>query len=134
MERILIGYYIGNNVQLDIRHKKLSSIDTKRTWVLRDTMLRLFLYLLENANGKIVTTDQILYDVWDLYDLKSSSQRLWQVMQALKFRLATLGVPHDFVMRIETFEVKGYSLNAELIRPFYFYKEAVANQGKSGVP
>lgn len=121
MKRILIGYYIGNSVQLDIQHKKLSSFDNKKAYVLRPTMMRLFLYLLENAAGKIVTTDNILHDVWDLHSLKSSSQRLWQVMQALKFRLAALGVPHDFIMRVETTEVKGFTLNAELIRPFYFY-------------
>ncbi len=126
-KRILIGYYIGNSVQLDIAHKKLSSLDSKsrqlRSYVLRDTMMRLFLYLLENANGKIVTNEQILYNVWDLHGLRSSSQRLWQVMQALKFRLAALGVEHDFIMRIETFEVKGHLLKQDMIRPFYFYEE-----------
>lgn len=121
MKRILIGYYIGNNVQLDIQHKKLSSFDTKQGYALRPTMLRLFLYLLENASGKIVATERILHDVWDLHGLRSSNQRLWQVMQALKFRLAALGVQHDFIMRVETIEVKGFSVNADLIRPFYFY-------------
>ncbi|WP_227317616.1 winged helix-turn-helix domain-containing protein [Cedecea davisae] len=127
MERILIGYYIANNVQLEIAGRKLSSFDSKsrqlNCFVLRETMLRLFLFLLENANGKIVSNEKILYEVWDLHGLKSSSQRLWQVMQALKYRLATLGVQHDFIMRIETSEVKGYSLKNEMIRPFYFYAE-----------
>ncbi|WP_034947287.1 hypothetical protein [Erwinia oleae] len=124
MEKVLIGYYIGNNVQLDISCKKLISFDAKkravRYYVLRETMLRLFLYLLQNANGKIITSEELLYNVWDLHGLKSSSQRLWQVMQALKFRLASLGVDHDFIMRIETFEMKGHILKPDMIRPYYF--------------
>lgn len=131
MERTLIGYYIGNNVQFEVMHKNIISFDAKKrvlkTYIFRDTMMRLFLYLLENANGKIVTNDEILYNVWDLHGLKSSSQRLWQVMQALKFRLVALGVPHDFIMRIETIELKGYKLKNDIIRPYYFYDETACH-------
>ena len=45
-------------------------------FILRDTMMRLFLYLLQNACDRIVTNEEILYHVWDLHGLKSSSQRL----------------------------------------------------------
>ncbi|MBK4716274.1 MULTISPECIES: winged helix-turn-helix domain-containing protein [Tenebrionibacter/Tenebrionicola group] len=131
MEKILAGYYIGDNVQLDLAHRKLSSLDSKsrqlNSFVFRETMLRLFLYLLNHANGKIVSNEQLLYHVWDLHGLKSSSQRLWQVMQALKLRLAILGVEHDFIMRIETIQVKGYSLKPGMARPFYFYNEENVN-------
>ncbi|HEY1843229.1 MAG TPA: hypothetical protein VGH05_00020 [Buttiauxella sp.] len=127
MERILIGYYLGSSVRFEIIHRKVSSFDSKGrpcySYVLRDTMMRLFLYLLEYANGKIVTNEQILFNVWDSHGLKSSNQRMWQVMQALNFRLAKLGVPHDFIMRIETMDKKGYTLKQDIIRPFYFYKD-----------
>ncbi|NUU68982.1 hypothetical protein HQN64_23180 [Enterobacteriaceae bacterium BIT-l23] len=127
MGRELIGYYIGNNVQLEIAHRKISNFDSKsrpgNSFILRETMMRLFLYLLEYGNEKIATNEQILYHVWDLHGLKSSNQRLWQVIQALKLRLVALGVQHDFIMRIETFGVKGYTLKSELIRPFYFYHD-----------
>ncbi len=133
MERVLVGYYIGSNVQLEIAQRRLSNFDSKsrkiRCYILRETMMRLFLFLLENANGKIVTNEQIMYNVWDLHGLKSPSQRLWQVMQALKLRLATLGVEHDFIMRVETFEVKGHCLKREMIKPFYFYIEKKASDG-----
>lgn len=125
MERILAGYYIGDNVKLEVASRKISGFDSRNkqfnSFILRDTMLRLFMYMLENGNGRIITNEQLLINVWDLHGLKSSGPRLWQVMQGLKFRLAALGVPHDFIMKIETFEVKGYSLKSELIRPFYFY-------------
>lgn len=127
MKKVLAGYYIGSNVQLEIAHKKLSSLDSKSrqlsSFIFRDTMLRLFLYLLKNADGQIVSNEQILYHVWDLHGLKSSNQRLWQVMQALKFRLSAFGIEHDFIMRIEASQVKGYSLKPGIVRPFYFYNE-----------
>ena len=45
------------------------------------------------------------------------------VMQTLRFRLAMLGVPHDFIMRIKTSEVKGYSIKKNMVRPLYLLTE-----------
>ncbi|QIU88429.1 winged helix-turn-helix domain-containing protein [Yokenella regensburgei] len=129
MEKVLVGYYIDSHVHFELQHKKIIRFDSKgkqlRCFVLRETMMRLFIYLLENASDNIVTNEQILYNVWDIYGLKSSSQRLWQVMQALKYRLAVLNVPHDFIMRVDTFEVKGYCLKKDMIRPLYFFTSDV---------
>ncbi|MDU4290510.1 hypothetical protein [Mixta calida] len=127
MERELVGYYIGENIQLDIAYRKVAKYDPfgrpQNFFILRDTMMRLFLYLLQNACDRIVTNEEILYHVWDLHGLKSSSQRLCQVMQTLRFRLAMLGVPHDFIMRIKTSEVKGYSIKKNMVRPLFLLTE-----------
>ncbi|MCT4703346.1 hypothetical protein MUA02_15945 [Enterobacteriaceae bacterium H20N1] len=124
MGKELAGYYIGENIHFELARKKLTKLDDSgrplNSFTFRDTMLRLFLYLLENANGNIVTNEQILFDVWDSYGLRSSSQRLWQVMQSLKFRLVMLGGPHDLILRIETFDSKGYTLKKGIVRPLYF--------------
>jgi DNA-binding winged helix-turn-helix (wHTH) protein len=124
MGKELAGYYIGDNIHFELARKKLIKLDGNgrpvHSFTFRDTMLRLFLYLLEHADGDIVTNEQILFEVWDAYGLKSSSQRLWQVMQSLKFRLVMLGGPHDLIMRIETFDSKGYTLKKGIVRPFYF--------------
>lgn len=124
MERVLAGYYIGRDIRFELEHRKLSSITFKgQEYILRDTMMRLFVYLLKNANGKIVCNEDILFHVWDQHSLKSSSQRLWQVMQQLKIKLIALGAPHDFIMRVEGFNGKGYTLKSEIIRPYYFICE-----------
>lgn len=127
MEKELVGYYIGDNFQFDIMHKKFTSYDSKgrpqNFFVMRETMMRLFLYLLQNACDRIVTNEEILYNVWDLHGLRSSSQRLWQVMQSLRFKLAMLGVSHDFIMRIETIEVKGFSIKKGSVRPLFLLRE-----------
>lgn len=129
MKKELVGYYIGENFQFDIMHKKVTSYDCKGTpqkfFVMRETMMRLFVYLLQNACDRIVTTEEILYNVWDLHGLKSSSQRLWQVMQSLRFKLAMLGVSHDFIMRIETIETKGFSIKKDSVRPLFLIMEEV---------
>jgi len=108
-------------------HKKFTSYDSKgrpqNFFVMRETMMRLFLYLLQNACDRIVTNEEILYNVWDLHGLRSSSQRLWQVMQSLRFKLAMLGVSHDFIMRIETIEVKGFSIKKGSVRPLFLFRE-----------
>ncbi|GAA3885820.1 winged helix-turn-helix domain-containing protein [Gibbsiella dentisursi] len=124
MERVLAGYYIGHDIRFELEHRKLSSIKFKgQEYILRDTMMRLFVYLLKNANGGIVCNEDILFHVWDQHGLKSSSQRLWQVMQQLKIKMIALGAPHDFIMRVEGFNGKGYTLKSDLIRPYYFICE-----------
>ncbi|MTD38544.1 hypothetical protein GIX45_07880 [Erwinia sp. CPCC 100877] len=129
MEKELVGYYIGDSLQFDILHKKITRYDSKGRpqsfFIMRDTMMRLFLYLLKNACDRVVTTEEILYNVWDLYGLKSSSQRLWQVMQSLRLKLVMHGAPHDFIMRVETINVKGYAIKKECVRHLYLLGEKV---------
>ncbi|KAB8310372.1 hypothetical protein EH228_10800 [Erwinia endophytica] len=126
MDKVIAGYYIGQHVQFDVTHRRLSCLDPKnrsliKEYRMRDTMMRLFLFLLQNANGKVVLKKDILYHVWDSHGLKSSHQRLWQVMQSLQFRLLSLHVPGDFILTKQTIEGKGILLNGEIIKPYYFH-------------
>ena len=122
MEKFIFGYYIDNDVHFDLKRQILVNVDPiqrarRRTQViLRDTMFRLFVYLLEHANGSIINNTALLMEVWDKYGLSSSNQRLWQVVQALKEKLALVGIPSDFIMRIES---KGYYVREHMITVLY---------------
>lgn len=126
MENVIVGYYIGHHVQFDFIHRRLVNIDKRKCGfikehMLRDTMNRLLLFLLQNANNQAVQTSDVLYHVWDVHGLSSSNQRLWQVMQSLQFRLLSLNVPHDFVSFQRTIKGKGIYLNGDMIKPYYFH-------------
>ncbi|HGM5491310.1 TPA: transcriptional regulator [Serratia fonticola] len=134
MEKVIFGYCIGPDVQLDLANRRLVNWSGDKNGgklnkiILRDTMLRLFTFLLENANGSVIPNEKILINVWDKYRLRSSNQRLWQVMKELKFRLDSIGVPDDFIMRIES---KGYYLKESMITTLYCVKhhdETLAEQ------
>lgn len=127
MAKIIAGYYIGQHVQFDVRHRRISNFNKKnhsavKEYQLRDTMLRLLLFLLQNANDNVVLLKDILYHVWDSQGLQSSNQRLWQVMQLLQFRLLSLQVPPDFITFCQTPKGKGICLNGAMIKPYYFQK------------
>lgn len=60
-------------------------------------------------------------NVWDNYGLSSSNQRLWQVMNALKIKLNSVGVTEDFIMRVES---KGYYVRENLVNILYTNKKS----------
>lgn len=129
--KIIAGYYIGQYVQFDLSHRRISNFDKRnhsaiKEYRLRETMLRLLLFLLQNANDNAVLFKDILYHVWDRHGLQSSNQRLWQVMQLLQFRLLSLHVPHDFITFCQMTGGKGVYLKGDMIRPYYFQKKTSA--------
>ncbi|EPQ9956245.1 helix-turn-helix domain-containing protein [Enterobacter hormaechei] len=71
------------------------------------TKMNLFIYLLEHALQREVTSDELLINVWDKYGLKSSRRQLWYVLGQLKLSLYSLGIPYDF---IQTKKGRGYHL------------------------
>ncbi|QNK33226.1 winged helix-turn-helix domain-containing protein [Serratia sp. JUb9] len=121
----IFGYFIHPNVQVDVIHSRIININSvvaeggKGIITLRTTMMRLLSYLLEHANGEIILNDEILLNVWDKHELSSSTQRLWQVMQALKQRLNVVGIPDDFIIRVET---KGFFIREGVVTPLYYKK------------
>ncbi|WP_025121472.1 MULTISPECIES: helix-turn-helix domain-containing protein [unclassified Serratia (in: enterobacteria)] len=125
MEKIIFGYYIGTDVHFDLNKKTLVNVNInprshqRMQVMLRDTMFRLFVFLIEHANGSIIHNSEILLNVWDKHGLSSSNQRLWQVMQALKFKLNLVGVPDDFIMRVES---KGYYVKEHILTVLYSEK------------
>lgn len=131
MDKDLFGYRINQDVYVDIENKtlvnvsKVTSAHLCHNVTLRDTMFRLFVFLLENAEGGIIGNSEILTNVWDMYGLSSSNQRLWQVMHALKDKLRSAGLPEDFIMRIES---KGYYVREDMITVLYTKKCNTSNR------
>lgn len=125
MEKIIFGYYIGADVHFDLNKKTLVNVNIhlrtrqRMQVMLRDTMFRLFVFLIEHANGSIIDNSDILLNVWDKHGLSSSNQRLWQVMHALKFKLSLVGIPDDFIMRVES---KGYYVKEHMLTVLYSEK------------
>lgn len=126
MEKTIFGYYIGSDVHFDIKNKTLINVNKnlssrqKTQVILRDTMLRLLAFLLDNANGTVIDNTDILINVWEVHGLSSSNQRLWQVMQGLKIKLSLVGIADDFIMRVDS---KGYYVRENMITVLYSEKK-----------
>ena len=145
MNKVLFGYYIGQDIQLDIIHKHLINTSGrtkpgKRVRIpLRDTKLRLLMLLLANGNKGVITTQRIMVNVWDKYGLRSSAPRLWQVMQDLKLTLSIMGIEDDFISRVDN---KGYQVNMDIVTTLYcesrlqdqYQKDALAEQDIIALP
>ena len=145
MNKVLFGYYIGQDIQLDIIHKHLINTSGrtkpgKRVRIpLRDTKLRLLMFLLANGNKGVITTQRIMVNVWDKYGLRSSAPRLWQVMQDLKLTLSIMGIEDDFISRVDN---KGYQVNMDIVTTLYcesrlqdqYQKDALAEQDIIALP
>ncbi|AUV02116.1 hypothetical protein AAIG33_26315 [Phytobacter ursingii] len=122
MNKVLFGYYIGPDIQLDIIHKHLINTSGrlksgKRERIpLRDTKLRLLMYLLAHGDKGVITTQRLMVNVWDKYGLRSSAPRLWQVMQDLKLTLSMMGIDDDFISRVDN---KGYQVNSAIVTALY---------------
>lgn len=89
---------------------------------LRPTMANLLEYLLANAVGNIVPDKMLQTQVWENNGLSCSSQRLWQVMNNLKSKLAKAGLPDNFIQRIGG---KGYKIPDNLVLQLYCKANAV---------
>ncbi|EXU75628.1 MULTISPECIES: winged helix-turn-helix domain-containing protein [Erwinia] len=125
----VFGYVIEKDIQVNIVQNSVININhlnrekNPAVVTLRKTMMRLFIYLLENADGKVIPHEDILLNVWDKYGLSSSTQRLWQVMRCLRNKLSSLGIPEDFITRIETGPERGYRVNKDKVTTIYYYDQ-----------
>ncbi|CAI1646213.1 winged helix-turn-helix domain-containing protein [Serratia fonticola] len=125
MDYQLYGFLIGDEVRLDIESKRLFSLSP--SWDerhfsfcaihLNDTMMQLFVYLLNYARRQSVTKDELFKNIWEKNNLIPSSQRLWQVINRLNKQLALVGLPDDFVKNIKG---SGYIVNYDKILPLYY--------------
>ncbi|WP_158784614.1 hypothetical protein [Pantoea sp. BAV 3049] len=125
--RKVFGYVIERDIQVNIFQNRVINIsqlsrDNSSVVQMRKTMMRLFIYLLENSEGKIIQHEDILLNVWDKHGLSSSSQRLWQVMQCLRNKLSLLGLSDDFITRVETGPLRGYQIAENKVKAIYYYE------------
>lgn len=126
MDKEIFGYHIFPDIYFELEKKSLINVSqkhmTQRTNVvfLRETMFRLLVFILENAGEGIIYDTTILFEVWDKYGLSSSSQRLWQVMSALKNKLRMTNAPEDLIMRVDS---KGFYVRKDLITVLYCDKK-----------
>ncbi|CAI1604303.1 winged helix-turn-helix domain-containing protein [Serratia fonticola] len=127
MEKQVFGYHIEPDIYIEIAKKRVintnfdnHSYGGKQT-ILRDTMFRLLLCLLENANGSTISNSTLLLGVWDMSGLVSSNQRLWQVMQSLKSKLHLVGISDNFILRVES---KGYYVRESMVTVLYGEKKS----------
>lgn len=128
MNKMLFGYQIGSDVQLDVFNKQMVNYGNNHNAgkphriKLRDTKLRLLIFLLDQPSGSTVMNKKIMFNVWDKYGLRSSAPRLWQVMQDLKLTLSIIGVDDNFITKVEN---KGYRINTEIVTTLYCDKVLV---------
>lgn len=127
-EYTLYGYRIGCDVYIDIPYKRIVYLSTDKknanlqVVYLRKTMMRLLIYILDNAQDHIVADEDIMINVWDAQGLSSSRQRLWQVIDELNKKLELFGVGSEFIWRVKK---QGYAINKESITLIYFKKMQV---------
>lgn len=121
----MFGYILSQRVLFDIEKGRLTDIrspiseSSARCIVMRRTMVSLLAYLLERRSDKTIPIDEILYYVWDKNHLQSSTQRLWQVMKALKSKLEMAGIKDDFIIRKDK---QSYMIIKDLVTPLYVYE------------
>ncbi|RYM63523.1 hypothetical protein BSQ98_13190 [Serratia liquefaciens] len=115
-------YLITDNVFFDFKNDRLictpKGKGTKNIscTYMRKTLSRLLTYLLANCEGDLIKIDDLLFNVWDTYGLQSSSARLCQVMHTLKINLNSLGVPVDFINRVNN---NHYKVRNDIITRLY---------------
>lgn len=79
-------------------------------------MENLLIYLLENAHGAVVSDESLMLNVWEENSLSSSTQRLGQVIKALKNIIVKAGIEEPVIFRLPG---RGYTLDSGLVFPMY---------------
>jgi DNA-binding winged helix-turn-helix (wHTH) protein len=121
----LYGFMIGEEVHFDLYHRRLYRLSGGHgdksiafaSIYFNETMLRLFLYLLENGRKKIIAKEELFEKIWEENNLSPSTQRLWQVLHNLNKKLCQLGLPEDFIKNIKG---RGYIINYPVVIPVYY--------------
>ncbi|MEW7314635.1 hypothetical protein AB1E22_18365 [Buttiauxella gaviniae] len=126
MFRTTFGFLINDNIQVDIHHRRIIKLymdEARKSYALnvsviavKDLHMMLLAYLLANGRERPVKRDDILKNVWDDRNLKSSSQILWATLKELKTELSLVGLGMDF---ITTEKGAHYSINAQKVQALY---------------
>lgn len=121
----LYGFMIGDEIHFDISNRRLYRLTGSHTdksvafasIYFNETMLRLFLYLLEHGRKKVIAKEELFEKIWEDNNLSPSTQRLWQVLHNLNNKLNLLGLPDDFIRNIRG---HGYIINYQDVVPVYY--------------
>ncbi|MCU6669248.1 winged helix-turn-helix domain-containing protein [Enterobacteriaceae bacterium H4N4] len=121
----LYGFMIGEEIHFDISNRRLYRLTGSHTEksmafasiYFNETMLRLFLYLLEHGRRKIIAKEELFEKIWEENNLSPSTQRLWQVLHNLNKKLSLLGLPDDFIRNVKG---RGYMINYPNVTPVYY--------------
>ncbi|MBC3382209.1 winged helix-turn-helix domain-containing protein [Serratia fonticola] len=98
--------------RLLINHDKASLVRIQ----LRQTMANLLLFLLNNADKKFISDDELMEKVWEENELRASTHRLWQVTRDLRHKLIEAGLENDLFCREGR---KGFVVNPKGISPLF---------------
>ncbi|TQI78959.1 transcriptional regulator [Serratia fonticola] len=124
MENRLYGFLIDGDIQFDIANRRLiyySDESTEHTLFfkvisLNEIQTRLLIYLLVNGQNAIIYKNDIMKHVWDEINLSSSNQRLWHAVNELRKKLASIGLPDDFIVNIHGI---GYSIDNQRVSSLF---------------
>lgn len=120
MNLILSGYRLGVDQDVVFLVQERCLIPVSKSGGernnLRTTMANLLTFLLDNAVGKIVSDRTIMIRVWDNHGLRSSAQRLWQVMGNLIRKLRRAGLPDNMIIKIPG---QGYLVQESMVSILY---------------
>ncbi|WP_342321714.1 winged helix-turn-helix domain-containing protein [Kosakonia sp. BYX6] len=116
------GYRLGSDYDVEFlpfKKRLIHYAAPGNAEFLRPTMANLLTYLLQHAVGEVVADNVLQIQVWENNGLSCSSQRLWQVMNNLKRKLAQFALPEDFILRVGG---KGYMIPPECVLQLYCRK------------
>lgn len=83
---------------------------------LRQTMANLLLFLLNNADEKFISDDELMKKVWEENELRASTHRLWQVTRDLRHKLHEVGLENELFSRTGR---KGFVVSLDGVSPFF---------------
>lgn len=126
MFRTTFGFLINDNIQIDIHNRRIIKLhieEDRKPYAMnvsvisiKDLQMILLAYLLANGSRHPVNRDDILKNVWDNRNLKSSSQILWATLKDLKSNLSIVGLGDDFIVSDKGAK---YSINATRVQALY---------------
>ncbi len=108
------GFVINNEIIFMRKKNSLINITEKKTKIikLRPTMSNFINYMLEQRNSNFISDNDLLTMIWEENNLQASTQRLWQVVRDVKYKLIDAGLELDLFNRVER---SGYVVNKKII-------------------
>ncbi|HDC4524632.1 TPA: helix-turn-helix domain-containing protein [Enterobacter kobei] len=112
----MYGFLLDGKILFDIGNRKILHYSFEepdlpifiKVVSLNETQARLLRFLLMNRNVPVIERTDIMQCVWDVWNLSSSNQRLWQSINSLRKKLASFGLSDDLIKNVHGM---GYSVD-----------------------